>query len=321
MNIGRKGWVNIALESTAGVPVAPSSDYIPFLECSLKEKMTPIPELSARGLRDEQGENSQIGKKWGEGDLKVNLDPKIAPYLLGMAMGDFGTPVSEGGGVYTHTFARNSSNTPKTASIIFDRITDRQLFPYVVVNSLEVSFSDGFAELSANIMSRFPAASVSGSLSTVSGTLFTFRDAQIRMGADLTAAAAATPLKVKEFKITIENNAEQIYVIGNNDTDSIAVKNFGINGSLSLQFDSTTQRDIFRNLTKKAMIVTLTGNGIGNGLSEFVKFRIAKLRFEDYSPEIPIDDLITEGIDWVGEYSSGDAKTLDIQIRNQKSSY
>jgi hypothetical protein len=141
------------------------------------------------------------------------------------------------------------------------------------------------------------------------------------MGANLTEAASATPLKVKEFSLTINNNAEMVYVVGNNDVDSIPVKNFGVAGRFALLFENTTQRDIFRNLTKRAMIVTLTGAGIGGGMSEFVKFRIAKLRFEDYTPTIGIDDLATEGIDFVGEYSSSDAKTLDIQVRNRRSSY
>jgi len=319
--IGRRGWLNIALETTPGVPVVPSNIYIPFLECSLRERMTPIPELSARGIRDEQGENSLIGKKWGEGRIRVNLDPTLAPVLLGLAMGDFGTPQSEGSGVYTHTFARKSDNTPKTASVIFDRVVDRLLFSYLVVNTAEVSFSDGLAELSADCLSRFPIVSTSGTLTTTSGTLFSFRDATIKMGANLTEAEGATQMKVKDFRLTINNNAEQVYVIGNNDVDSILVKNFGVAGHFSLLFENTTQRDIFRNLTKKAMIVTLTGAGIGGGMNEFIKFRIAKLRFEDYSPEIPIDDLATEGIDFIAEYSSSDEMTMDIKVRNRRSSY
>jgi hypothetical protein len=319
--IGRRGWLNIALETTPGVPAGPSDIYLPFLECSLRERMTPIPELSARGVRDEQGENSLIGKKWGEGRIRVNLDPTYAPILLGLAMGNFGTPQSEGSGVYTHTFTRKSDNTPKTASVIFDRVVDRLLFPYLVVNTAEVSFSDGLAELSVDCLSRFPVVTTSGTFAPVSGTLFSFRDATVRLGDDLTEAESATPLKVRDFRLTINNNAEQVYVIGNNDVDSILVKNFGVAGHFSLLFENTTQRNIFRNLSKKAMVVTLTGAPLGGGMYEFVKFRIAKLRFEDYAPEIPIDDLATEGIDFIAEYSSSDGMTMDIKVRNQRSSY
>lgn len=323
---GRRAWVGIALEANVGDPIAPAS-YLPFLECGLKERHTPIPELAARGIRDEQGENSARGKKWGEGPLKINVDPTLAGYLLGLVMGNFGTPSQEGSsGVWNHTLIRKTNNEPKTASITFDRVTDRQLFHYVVVDSLDFSVEDGMAEITANCLSRMPVATSSGSLTTVSGTLFTFKDVDVRIAADLASAVGATPLKVKSFSLTISNTAEMIYFFddgdGNEgDVDEIIVKNFGINGEISLNFENTTQREIFRNLSKRAMIVTLTGKGIGAGLNEYIKFRIAKMRFEDYNVDVPIDDVITEGISFVGEYSSNDAKTLDIQLRNRKSSY
>jgi len=320
--VGKRGWVNITLETNPGVPVEPSTIYIPFLENSLKEKMEIIPELSARGIRDNQGESSVTGKKEGGGDLKVNLDPTLAPVLLGLVMGNFGTPVSEGDGVYTHTFTRKTNNVPLTTSIISNRAgIDQNLFPYGVVNSAELNFADGMAELTANILSRYPVTSTSGTLSTVSGTLFTFKDARVRVAADLATAITATPLKIKELTLIVNNNAEAVHVVGNEDVDAIAVKNFDVSGNISLNFEDTTQRDLFRNLTKRAMLIEFNGNEIGGGLSEFIQIRVAKMRFENYSPELPIDDIATEGLDFIGEYSSEDAKTIDIVVRNRKSSY
>jgi len=190
------------------------------------------------------------------------------------------------------------------------------------VNSLELSFEDGMAEVNADIISRMPVATTSGTLVTTSGTLFTFKDAEVKMGSSITDAEnSPTTYKLKSFRLTIENNAEPVYVVGNNDVDSIVVKNFKVSGEFALNFEDTTHRDIFRNLTKRAMVVTFTGNGIGGGMNEFIKIRIAKLRYEDYAPDLPIDDLATEGITFVGEYDSGESKTIDIVVRNRKSSY
>lgn len=316
---GRLGWVGIALETTPGVPVNPTH-YLPFLEVSLQDRHTPLADVSARGIRDEQAD-SQVGKQWGEGNLRVNLDPTLAPYLIGLALGDFGTPTSNGSGVYTHDLVRNNSNTPKTASVIHDRSVDRLLFPYGVVNSLEVSFDDGLAEVNAQLLSRQAVTSVSGTLTTASGTLFAFRHATIGMGTTVAAAEAATPLKVRTFNLTINNNSEAQFVAGRRDPDSIIHKNFRVEGSFRVAFENTTQRDYFMNLTKNALVVTFAGNGIGGGLSEYVKFRLYKTRVNDYNVDVTPDDYISEEITFIGEYDSGNSKTMDAQIRNRISSY
>ena len=323
MNVvtGRLGWVGIDLETSAGVPKVPAA-YLPFIECTLQGKHTPIPDTAAYGMRDAQSENSQLGRQWGEGNLRINLDPTNAPYLLGMALGDFGSPVSEGGGVFTHTLVRLNTNAPKSASVTFDRVTDRQIFTYAVINSLELSYSEGLAEINASLLSRAPVASTSGTLVTASGTLFTFRHASVKLGATVTAAEnSATTLKLREFNLTINNNAEPQFVSGNRDADSIIQKNFLVSGSFRLAFENTTQRDAFNNLTKQAMVVTFTGNGIGNGMSEYIKVRVYKMRFENYEVDVPIDDMVGEEISFIGEYDSTTSKTLDVVARNRKSSY
>jgi hypothetical protein len=319
--IGRRGWINIAREETPGVPVPPGDIYLPYLECSLMEKIEVIPEVQVRGVRDEQGEGSVIGKKWGEGKIKVDLDAHYAPILLGLAMGDFGTPQDLGGGVYEHTFTRKSSNVPATASVIFDRVVDRRLFSYLVVDSAELSVSEKFAELEVNCLSRFPVATTSGTLTAVSGTLFSFRNASVRMGATLSEAETATPLKVTELNLSIDNNSDIIFTLGSDEVSSIVTKNFNVSGGFTLIFESTDQRDIFANLTKKALIISLEGGDLGGGYKELIKFRIPKIRIEEWSPDLSPDDIASEEINFVAEYSLADAKTMDIVVRNTRPSY
>lgn len=317
---GRLGWVAVALESTPGAPVQPV-DYIPYLECSLQERQGVLADVSARGTRDEQPENSQLGRRWGEGNLRVNLDATLAPYLFAMAQGS-PTVDNQGSGVYKHTFSLADSNAPKAASIIFDRVQDRQLFHYAVVNSLEMSFDEGLAELNANIMSRFPVASTSGTLTTTSGVYYAFRHAVIQVGSNiLNAANSADHLKVRSFNITINNNTEPQFVAGNRDADSIIQRNYNVSGSFRLAFEDNDQRDKFRNLTKQAMVVTFTGNGIGGGLSEYIKLKVYKLRVDEYNVDVPNDEFVSEEINFMAEYSSDDSATLDIEVQNRKASY
>ena len=319
---GRLGWVALAMESTPGAPVPPV-DYIPFLDSNLDEKIDVLDDASARGIRDAHPENSQQGKQWGEGSLKVNLDAKLAGYLVYGALGT-DTPVSEGNGVYTHTFSEtNSSNTPKSLSIITNRSgVDQLLFPYSVINSLDLAFSDGFAEMTANIMSRFPSASTSGTLVTTSGFYYAFRHATIQVGSDIIAAGnSASPLKIRNFNMTINNNAEAQFVAGNRNPDSFIMKNLDVKGKFVVAFEDTAQRDNFYNLTKQAMIVTFNGNGIGNGMSEFIKIRLYKIRIDTNNINYPPNDYVSQEISFTAEYASGNSATLDFVIRNTKASY
>lgn len=318
---GRLGWIGVAKEITPGVAVNPA-DYIPFLDETMMDMQSVLPDVAARGVRDEQSENSQLGKQWGQGTIKVNVDSKLAGYFLGGAMGQFNAPVSEGNGVYTHTITRNNSNSIQTLSLIVDRVTDRELYAGAVVNTAEINFSDGLAELSTDLISNFPQTSVSGTLATASGNIFSFNDAQIQLGVNI-AAAIASPvfIKARAFDVKIENNVDAQFVSGYRNPDSIIAKNFKVSGSLRLAFEDTTQKDAYNNLTKSAMVVTFNGNGIGNNMNEFVKLRFYKIRSDAFKIAAPIDDIITQEIDFVAEYSSIDSATLDIQLRNNKSSY
>ena len=318
---GRLGWVGLAVEVTNGAPVTPAH-YIPYLECSMQEKIDVLADVSARGTRDEQPENSQLGRQWGEGSLRVNLDATLAPVLFYGALGSLST-ASEGNGVYTHTFSRLNTNAPKSLSLTFNRAgQDQLIFPYSVINSLELSFDEGMAEISANVMSRFPATNSSGTLSTTSGFYYAFRHATIQVGSSIVNAAnSASPLKVRSFNMSINNNSELQFVAGNRNADAIIYKNFGVSGSFRLAFEDTTQRDNFYALTKQAMIVTFAGNGIGNSMSEFVKLRFYKIRVADHPVTVPNDDYVSEEIQFIGEYSSGDSASLDVQVRNRTSSY
>ena len=323
VELGRKGWIGVAKETTAGVPVTPA-DYIPYVASSLQGKHEPIADVAAYGIRDEQSENSTVGQKHGEGTVELNMDATNVGYFMLAAMGTQANN-AEGGGVITHTFSRNNSNTPQSLSLTFDKSvsSSRELFTYATVSTLELSYStdNEFAKCSAEILSKFPVTTTSGTLTTTSGSLLSFKNAQLQLGASLTAAESATPTKVTNFSVTINNNSDMHWRDGDNDVSFVDVKNFMVEGEIDLFFENVTERDNYYNLTKRSAIITLTGNGIGNLMSEFVKVRIAKMSYRDFEVETGIDDLFATTITFTGEYSSTDTKTMDLQLRNRKASY
>lgn len=318
LSIGRKGWIEVASESTYGVPVATTA-AIPFINNTIKPMAEPLKDTSARGVRDSQF-GSEIGKKWAEGDIEFNLDANVVGYFLKSAMGTLNSSVVSGS-VKDHTFTRNNSNTPQSLTIISDRVTDRFFVRGAAVKSLEISVSDDLATAKANILGKFQGTTASGTGVTASGNLFSFADYNLRLGTTVAAANASAGLNPSEVKITIENNSVASFRAGNSEAATVDHKNFEVSGEYSIFFENTTDRDQYYNNAKKAMEIKFNGSGIGSGLSEALTFNIYQMRLETFELETGLDDFYAEKGKWQGEYDNANSKTLDVVMRNAVSTY
>lgn len=318
VNLGRVGWLGIAIESSAGAPLNPT-DYIPFKANTMRGKHDPIADIAARGLRDQQF-SSVIGKKYGEGDIETNLDPTFAGYWFKMALGSESSAQLAATGVYDHTFTVAQNSLPVSATIMFDKVAYREIYPYAAVNELELSVADDLATLKMSMMSQFPATTTSGTNTTASGIVFTFKDLTARFGATLAAAQVATPTKLKNLDVKFTNNLEAIYRSGNAQPDSYANKEFQVSGEYGILLEDQTEVNNYYNLTKRYAIFTFTGRGIGGGYSEQVEITLYNMRVDDLPLETGISDLFAAKGNFVGEYSTGDSKTVQVVARNRKSS-
>lgn len=316
--IGRLGWLGIAKESTPGTPVTPST-YLPFTEQSLAEKHEPIGDIAAKGVREQQYGSVQ-GKKWGEGSFTVNVDESKIGHILLMLFGSVSTGTVSGS-IKDHTFSRNNSNTPTTYTVTLDRVTDRKTFPYCVAKSGEIAFSDGLLTAKVDLLSQFPATSVSGTLTVTSGTLFTWKDAQVLFGTTLTTADVATPTKVTDFTVTFDNASTPTFRSGVQQPVSIDHTTFRAYGSFKLYFESTTQLDAYLALTKQAMILRVLGRGLASGYREALNINFASIRLTEATVETPVDDLIMLSCTFEAEYDSVTSKSVDAVLRNITASY
>jgi len=295
----------VGIEATPGTTTSVKA-FIPFLSCDLVERHTPIADTSAKGVRDEQGSDSVEGKKWGEGSIEVVLDPSNSGYWFGLVLGAYSSSTSE---IYTHEFYRKADNEPKTATIYRDRVVDEVKFPYSVANSLELNFADDVAKLTIGILSRYPIDEGSETPSYEDLDLFTFKNAYVEVG----DAGSTTELKVREFNLSIENNAEAIYAPNDNDVDRIVSKQFGASGNIVIDFEDETQKDAFKDLTKRDLTVTLS-NSSETGK---IEINIPSFRIDNDAIDTPIDDISSESLDFVAEYDASTTGSITITIDNE----
>jgi hypothetical protein len=303
-HIGRRNTIGIALEEVKGVAQDPQF-YIPYLECDLQEQHEPIADSQARGIRDLQGPLSVEGKKHGEGNISVVLDPVAAPFWFGLALGDISS--APDGGDYKHTIGV-ATNDPLTATIWRGRVIDELDFVNSVCNTLAMTFSDDVASLSASILSKYPVASERSATVETDLKYYTFRDANVKIGTNTNA-------KVKEFTLDINNNAEALYAPGSNDVNDIVWKGLEVTGSFVLNFDDVTLRDAAKDLTKTDIVVTFTGPDDNE-----IEITIPRSRIK-WELSTPNDDLATETMEFTAEYDTDTSKTIQVEVVNDVESY
>lgn len=318
LDIGRKGWVGLAFESTYGVPET-IDDYVPFINNSLRGVQEALANEAAYGIR-EKVFNSVGGKRWGEGELEVNLDSQLSGYLIGGALGTVNT-ATVSGAVKDHTITRNNSSVPKSLTVVNDRSVDRQYFPGMAVAELEINVSDELATAKASLLGKFSQTTTSGTLSTASGGLYSFKDSFFAFGSTVAAAAAESNLKPSEVTLTINNNSEVVHRHGSADADTVNHKEFEVEAEGTLFFENTTLRDQYYNVSKRAAVWKLEGGGLAGGYRDAITTNMYQVRVDSHELETGLDDFFAEKFTLVLEYDNANSKSIDMVIRNAKASY
>jgi len=310
-NIGRRGALGIGLETAGSEGTTTTIDmFLPYLSNNLIGKHTPIADVSAKGMRDIEGNDSVEGKKWGEGTIEVVLEPRSAPYWFALALGSIASSAGISPLVNYHTMTRKANNQPLTATIYRDRVVDEVKFPYSVVNTLELSFADDIAKLSMGVLSKFPDVE-SDTPTYTDLELYTFEHAAV----ELKLSGATSTIAIREFTLNTNNNAEVRHSPNDNNVSKIVSKGFEANGTLVVDFETTVQRDAFKNVTKQALSIVLTDS------TNIITITVPQIRVDSLDIDTPNDDIAGETIGFKAEYDSATTKTIDVVVENNVESY
>ena len=321
VHIGRKGWVGIAIESSAGSGGDTPTKYIPYTTQTLHNVVDILDDEAAKGIR-ERAWGSSVARTRGEGDITLLLDVENAPYLLFPALGVMNTQCVETG-VYLHTMTRKASNPPRTMCLNINDTVGARKYHYGTVNTAEISFSDGWIEFTCGVLSQAPSAG-SGTLAVTEETVMAFKDAKIYFGATLAAAEsnyanATNAQALSAFRLTINNNAEAQYVAGSSSPAQISMGQFEVGGDYTLFFEDTTEQSAHEDQDQRAMVVSFTGGSIGASTEEIL-VKIPKFHITDRGIDTAPAGFVTENPTFVGDYDSTDG-SITIQVRNETVTY
>lgn len=327
---GYQPYVGVGIEATAGTAVV-ASKYLPHVTCTIRGIQEVLMDEAVKGVR-EKNWGAIAGPRRGEGDLEIYVDAENAPYLLYAALGSISSGTASGeSAVYEHTITRKASNPPKTLTIIYFDGVDTRKYVYSTINTLEINVSDGIATISANILSKFPSTGT-GTRAITEERILAFKDYTIKFGsgangtAALVAAAAATATPLKSLSLRINNNAEAHYLSGDNSPAQIAMKQLEIDGDYVLFYETTTDRSHYETLLDganavRAMIITFTGNSIGNAETEEIKISIPNFVITDRGVDTAVAGFITENPSFVAKYDPTESKIITILVTNEHANY
>ncbi len=316
INIARTGSLGIAIETAPGVVNSTAAMYLPYTDNTLRGHHTPIENISARTSRIIDAD-SVIGKKWSQGDVKILADTKNSGYLFKLALGN---ELYQAGTPSVHIFYPTvSGNTPLTATLINSRgATDIEQYSYATLDNLDLEVTEGLMTVNASFMSQYPTTGSAQTVTTTSGTVFAFKDYFVQFGNDLTTAAASAAVPVSGFKMKIANNVEVIYRSGSPTISAIRSKGMKITGDYKLFFDGTTERDAYYNNTKRAMILTASGNSPNESLT----IRVAKFGIREANIATGIDEFYALTADWTAEddVDTQGTRFVSVVLNNDKTS-
>jgi len=323
--IGRQVDIGIGKESVRGTAVDPTF-FIPKVNLTLDEQVQQVVDPSSIG-RIEDSIDANITEKFTEGTLEGRIQAESFGLLLLNAIGSVvTTPDSPESGVNTHAFSVKQDAQHPSLTISVKEPNSSKRHPLGMITSLEIEVAlNEYAMFSAEFRAKKgETATLTPAYVTADEKLiFLPQHGTFKTAANLAGLAGASAIDIKNFTITIDKNVEDDQVIGSLDPNDILNKQFSIEGTVEIMYESTAFIDELLADTAKAMRITLenTDQTIGASTNPKLEIDLARVKFSEVTKPFPNDDLIVQTISFKAHLSLGDLKMLDVTLINTTTSY
>ncbi len=325
--LGENVTMGVASEATRGTPVSPT-DFVPARVASditKKVEKTMVKESRASKFGTY---GAEITHSRGEGELEFNLKNRTIGYFLKSLLGSVSSALKGGETVvYNHTFSILAT-TPANPTITLALAQQGfQHYEYngVLITKLDIEAKlDDVVTAKVSMVSRDEAthADYTPSFNT-NDYLFRNHDFKVKVATSLGGLSGATALPLKEFKISMANNGKANHVVNSITPDDVLSGVNEIGGSMKIDFTGITLYDYYKNNTPLYMEISAinTAQTIGVSSNPSMVITLYKVSLTSYKADRPIDDIVTESIDFNAHYSTADSKAVQVVLTNEKATY
>jgi hypothetical protein len=319
--------VGFARETVRGTAETPSI-WVPARTPSgirnVVEK-TQIKETKGTGM---SSQGSVMVQKRSEGDLEFNLrSSSIGMFFLSL-LGKVTT--SANGDAYSHLFEILTGNPQHPTLTIGLSQLGQQDYQHkkAICTQLEVRTPvDDLVNATANFVGVGEETHADYTPS-FSDDDYHFRpyDVTIKLATNVAGLAAAPEMALKEFSITLNNNGRVNQNIGELTPSDVFAVMQEISGSMKLDYTGETNHDIYAAEAYRAMQITIERSDINlddvdTTIHPKIEIVLPKVSFTNLTPDRPIDDIVSEDIDFMTHYDDDAAYGIQVTVVNTTPNY
>lgn len=314
--------IGIGKETTRGTLVNPGF-YLPKSDFSVLDKAEITPQNAPYGVIEETME-SDVTKRWSEGNITAPMTSETIGLLLGSLFGEFPTPGNPESGVYTHAFdSFTQSNTHQSLSI--HRIDSNENIGYAnsMIQDFEIKYELGsYITTSIGFMGK-ASTTASSTASYSQENFFRPQDVTFKMASTQAGLTASNAITVESLTLSINKNLKEYQALGDVDLNEIFNGRVSITGSVTLLWDSTTYKDYFTGGTNRAVRIDIENTKDLIGATEYPSLRLDlyKTNVDEWATEESNDDIVKQTFGFSSRYSLTDDKTIVATLTNTTSSY
>jgi len=307
--IGRLVSWGYAKEATRGTAQSSASAWSPWDALDFDEKGDNVKQDQAVGVIEDTSAQYRV-KNYADGSFKMPLtDQSSALLLLAMFGGQSVSTVATG--VYAHTFTvGESAQHPSLTFFIHDPLggTDYS-YANGVVHKLDIdSELKKFVQLSVSCRAQKGVSQSSFSPSIISENRFIPQYATFKYATSVSGLSGATPIALKNYKISINANIEDQDVLGSVAPADFLNKEFTVSGTLDAIYQNISDfKSPFLATPNVAQAMSITWANtdvtIGSASNPTLAITMPQVYFTDLGIKKSPKDTIYQSLKFEATYS------------------
>lgn len=320
--IGRLADIGIAKEGTRGTAESSATFWLPKLSLTYDDTIEQVVDESSVGVIEDSVDAAVVAKS-GVGELEGNIGDASFGTILLAALGTVNTSGPSETTVYSHAFTVEQSAQHDSLTIFLDDPNQDYKYALAMIDRLELDIALGqYAKFTAGFRSKV-GATATLTPSYTAENRFLPQHGVLKYAADEDDLASGTEVNIRSIRLSINKNVEDDRKLGSLDPVDILNKQFSVDGSMELVFDSNTFKTQMLADTPLAIRVQLVNSDvtIGSTLNPTLTIDMAKVKFSSFEKTYESNDIVMATVNFKAHYSTTESELITIDLQNETASY